>query len=64
MKRRDEGKTSLVDFLRSIKFARDNRLSHHGEGDEEVGHFADFNPQAGVSKRSSAEDAKLVRSAN
>lgn len=66
MKRLDEGKASLVDFLRSIKFARDNKLKyrdlkHH---DEEVGHFADFNPQAGAPKHSSTEDSELVRSAN
>ena len=62
MKRLDEGKASLVDFLRSIKFARDKRLKHHDE--EEVGHFADFNPQAGAPKHSKVEDSKLVRSAN
>lgn len=61
MKRRDEGKASLVDFLRSIKFARDNRLQDHNE---EVGHFADFHPQVGAPKHSSAEDSKPVRSAN
>jgi hypothetical protein len=61
MKRMDEDKASLVDFLRSIKFARNNKSKHR---DEEVGHFADFNPQAGAPKHSSAEDSKLVRSAN
>ncbi|MDE0950651.1 MAG: hypothetical protein OSA45_05235 [Halioglobus sp.] len=64
MKRLDEGKASLVDFLRSIKFTRetsnasDRKSQHCGE------HFAGFNPQIPTPKNPSAEDSKLVRSAN
>lgn len=61
MKRLDEGKASLVDFLRSIKFTRetrDKKSKHCGE------HFAGFNPQTPTPIHSSAEDSKLVRSAN
>ena len=64
MKRLDEGKASLVDFLRSIKFTRDTRdkKSKHRDGHGE--HFAGFTPQTPTPNHSSAEDSKLVRSAN
>ena len=61
MKRRDEGKTSLVEFLRSIKF------THEGNANAEtecVTHFAHFNPSARASTKQSAEDSQLIRSAN
>ncbi|MDG1944002.1 MAG: hypothetical protein P8J17_07075 [Halioglobus sp.] len=61
MKRLDEGKASLVDFLRSIKFTRDTRDKKSTHCDE---HFAGFNPQTPPPNHSSAEDSKLVRSAN
>ena len=61
MKRRDEGKVSLVDFLRSIKFPHHRSEKH---SDEDVGHFADFNPQARVKKPASAENVEPIRSAN
>ena len=67
MKRLDEGKASLVDFLRSIKFTRDTRdkkSKHRDEHGEHGEHFAGFNPQTPTPNHSSAEDSKLVRSAN
>jgi hypothetical protein len=60
MTRQDDGKTSLVEFLRSIKFP------HHAKPVEEhecPTHFAHFNQRAGVT-RESPEDQQLVRSAN
>jgi hypothetical protein len=62
MKRRDEGKTSLVDFLRSIKFAHD----HMGvDADIECPtHFANFKQRARSDNEVTKEDAQLIRSAN
>lgn len=60
MKRIDKGKTSLVEFLASIKFARQER----GSGDaEQLTSFASFNPQV-RGRKSSTEDYQLIRSAN
>ena len=61
MKRLDEGKVSLVDFLRSIKFSRDNRQAPREEAQT---HFADFSPQARARKKTTKEERYLVRSAN
>jgi hypothetical protein len=61
MTRRDNGKASLVEFLRSIKFAHqkptvvDNACPTH---------FAHFNQHARVSSKDSTEENKHVRSAN
>ena len=60
MKRLDEGKVSLVDFMRSIKF-------DHNSSDRRWDvstRFAEFNPHARPAQPSSAEDSLLVRSAN
>lgn len=61
MKRLDDGKVSLVEFLRSIKFAHSKRSSRTEQCHT---HFAGFNPQARPGLQSNAEDSYLVRSAN
>ncbi|MEZ5572190.1 MAG: hypothetical protein R3E64_09210 [Halioglobus sp.] len=61
MKRLDEGKVSFVDFLRSIKFSRENKPTQREEAQT---HFADFSPQARTQKKSNKEERYLVRSAN
>ncbi|MEH6591453.1 MAG: hypothetical protein V7746_14425 [Halioglobus sp.] len=62
MKKRDEGKASLVDFLRSIKFAHD----HTGVAAELEcpTHFANFKQSARSGNEGSQEDSELIRSAN
>ena len=61
MKRLDNGKVSLVEFLRSIKPNR-NRSTGHGSC---TTHFAGFNPQARNSNQeANPEDLTLVRSYN
>lgn len=60
MKRLDEGKVSLVDFLRSIKFKRNNKPMRSEENDTQ---FADFNSRARTQKKLK-EERYLVRSAN
>lgn len=61
MKRIDDGKVSLVEFLSSIKFARRNTAN---SGAQCNSHFAHFNPQARPSNALSVEDSQLIRSAN
>lgn len=61
MKRLDDDKVSLVDFLRSIKF---NQCQRAQGGARVSGHFAELNPRARPAQPRSAEDALLVRSAN
>ncbi|GAB3280692.1 hypothetical protein [Parahaliea aestuarii] len=61
MKRRDQGKASLVDILRSIKFSRE---SSSRNTDDCSTHFADFEQRARTRRQYSAEDAQLIRSAN
>ncbi len=61
MKRRDEGKTSLVDFLRSIKFSHESGARN---ADDCSTHFADFDQRARTRRQYSNEDAELIRSAN
>ncbi len=61
MKRMDDGKVSLVEFLSSIKFARNNTVNG---GVQCNGHFAHFNPQARPGRVLSVEDSQLIRSAN
>lgn len=61
MKRLDDGKVSLVEFLRSIKFAQHNTA---GRSYEMAAHLAHFNPRARSAGQLSVEDAQLIRSAN
>jgi hypothetical protein len=62
MKRRDEGKASLVEFLRSIKFAHENSPVQ-GALPECPTHFAHFK-QSRPGIDSCVEDSQLIRSAN
>ncbi|MFT6285588.1 MAG: hypothetical protein ACJAYC_000861 [Halieaceae bacterium] len=61
MKRRDQGKTTLVEFMRSIKFAPDKQNPTETEC---ATHFAHFNPSTRAGSPAASEEAKLVRSAN
>lgn len=61
MKRLDEGKVSLVDFLRSIKYANHSNSKCH---DECPTQFAGLNPHTPADKKSNSEELYLVRSAN
>jgi len=61
MKRLDDGKVSLVEFLRSIKFAHQNESTPANYSSTR---FAHFYPQARGSVQSGAEDSHLIRSAN
>jgi hypothetical protein len=63
MKRRDEGKASLVEFLRSIKFAHENS-SAQGAHPECPTHFAHFKQSARPGLDACVEDSQLIRSAN
>ena len=60
MKRLDDGKVSLVEFLSSIKFAQHNS-NQRAECDR---HFAGFNPRARGGQALNSEDSQLIRSAN
>jgi len=61
MKRLDDGKVSLVEFLRSIKYAR--RSSSTCQSDQSL-HFADFSPHARSDQKANKEELSLVRSNN
>ena len=61
MKRLDEGKVSLVEFLRSIKYGRRTPRSNHSADET---HFAGFNPQTRVDQQANSEELSLVRSDN
>ena len=61
MKRLDENKVSLVDFLRSIKFTTP---SASGWGGELSANFASFKQQTRTRRQFSNEESKLIRSAN
>ena len=66
MKRLDEGKTSLVEFMRSIRYKRHHTSKSHDYFPE---HFAGLDPQtpdtqADTGKKSNAEEKSLIRSAN
>ncbi|MEH6582773.1 MAG: hypothetical protein V7754_12610 [Halioglobus sp.] len=63
MTRRDEGKVSLVEFLRSIKFGHDHRASAVAH-EQCPTHFALFKQSARAGSESSQEDTQLIRSAN
>ena len=64
MKRRDEGKASLVEFLRSIKFAQENSPTQEVSHEQCPTHFAHFTQKARTSNECSTEDLQLIRSAN
>ena len=61
MKRLDEGKVSLVDFLRSIKYAEHRKQIWPGQS---ATHFAQLSPRDCAQTKPSAEDASLIRSVN
>ena len=61
MKKQDEKRVSLVEFLRSIKYTRHGKSKAQSEYPE---HFAGFSPQVGVETTSNAEDSLHVRSGN
>lgn len=61
MTRRDNGKASLVDFLRSIKFAHQKPSVVDTDCST---HFAHFDQHARVSTKEPTEENKYVRSAN
>lgn len=61
MTRRDNDKASLVDFLRSIKFAHQKPASADTSCPT---HFANFNQRARLSTKESAEESEHIRSAN
>jgi len=63
MNRRDEGKASLVEFLRSIKFAHENSRDQHADIECPT-HFAHFKQSARSGRDGSVEDLQLIRSAN
>ena len=60
MKRRDEHKTTLVDFMRSIKFSH----NHSDHTTECPTHFAAFNQRVRGGSVATAEEQQLIRSAN
>ena len=60
MKRTDNNRHSLVDFLGSIKFSREPGSAD--SADKCHSHFA--RPQSRVRREQGSEDAQLVRSAN
>ena len=61
MKRRDEGKTSLVEFLRSIKFTHENMSQRATTSGKQ---FAGLKPRVRTGRKTSAEESQLIRSAN
>ena len=62
MKRLDDGKVSLVEFLGSIKFNRQqNDTSQQGESEA---HFARLHQRVRVHGHFSGEENQLIRSAN
>ncbi len=60
MKRRDEHKTTLVDFMRSIKFSH----NHSDHTTECPTHFAAFNQRVRGGNAATGEEHQLIRSAN
>ena len=61
MKRLDEDKVSLVEFLRSIKFAQQSAANPSVECPT---HFAHLEQRARPGRQLTAEDSQLIRSAN
>ncbi len=66
MKRLDDGKVSLVEFMRSIRFRqRGERKQAKRSTECPTTHFAHLDPQARPGqKNQNAEEQTLVRSAN
>jgi hypothetical protein len=60
MKKIDNSKPSLVEFLGSIKFSRDQ--GHSSLAGECSGHFARMRPM--THRQQPSEDTQLIRSAN
>lgn len=61
MKTNDNSKTSLVEFMASIKFARRGQSNSYAQCRS---HFAGFSQRARTNSQFSAEDSQLIRSAN
>ncbi|MBA6414356.1 hypothetical protein H2508_14665 [Parahaliea sp. F7430] len=61
MKTRNQGRASLVEFLRSIKFSHEHSEQ---EAQECTTHFASFKQRVRTSRQHSNEDAQVIRSAN
>jgi len=61
MKRRDDGKVSLVEFLRSIKFRHQQATI---DADECTTHFAGLDQHTRAEKSKNTEESHLIRSAN
>ena len=61
MTRRDNSKASLVEFLRSIKFAQQKSRASQTTCPT---HFASFNQHARLAGKDAVEDHQLIRSAN
>lgn len=61
MKRRDEGKASLVEFLRSLKFSHSNQAVGGGQCPT---HFAHLEQRVQIRHQYCSEDLQLIRSAN
>lgn len=61
MKRLDDGKVSLVEFLRSIKFVKQSTSNASVDCPT---HFAHLHPRARSPRQMSNEDSQLIRSAN
>ena len=62
MTRRDEGKATLVDFLRSIKFApQRDTVKQHDVAEVPLAHLQQ---QVGITSKYSSEESQLIRSAN
>ena len=61
MEKRYQGKTSLVEFLRSIKFSHAQTSTVTGECNT---HFAHFVPRVQRGQQGATEESQLIRSAN
>ena len=61
MKRLDEGKVSLVEFLASIRYMQ---RGHGRKNPAEASQFAQFSPLARNDETTSTEESLLVRSVN
>ena len=61
MKRLDDDKVSLVDFLRSIRFRHQRAATNPDECNT---HFAGFSPRTRTEQNNNTEESHLIRSAN
>ena len=61
MKRIDDGKVSLVEFMAAIKFARPSQ-PHKSAAN--ATRFAGFHPRARAEGQLNLEESQLIRSAN